>query len=131
VVSFTNCDALIIKNKGMAASVRSIISLCIIMIYECKLAIRSSNNFPLMAPSPPLHYRYRYGRWLEPAPRQPPLGIAPLPRPGDPGPCANSPTSYPECPPHEFFSRHVESRANCHPRPRDARCNVRSQGRIF
>jgi hypothetical protein len=33
------------------------------MNYECKLTSRNSNNFPLTPPSPPLHYRYRYGRF--------------------------------------------------------------------
>ena len=103
MVSFTNCDALIIKNKGMAASVRSIISLCIIMIYECKLAIRSSNNCSLVASLRP----FITGTVMVDGLNRHPVGRSsesPLPLPpGDLGPCAKTPTSHPECPTHEFF----------------------------
>ena len=95
MVSLTNCHALIIKNKGMSASVRSRISPSIIRNHEYKPTSRNSNIFPLMSPSPPLHYRGRYGRrdW-------PPCGLGPAPPPAScAAPPKNSQTSCPECPP--------------------------------
>ena len=56
---------------------------------------------PHSAPSLPVPvWPTRFRRWLEPAPRNSPFEIAPLPHtPGNTGLCAKSPTSAPECPP--------------------------------
>ena len=98
------------------------------------LNVRFTRKLPFgIAPSPPLHYRYRYGRrdsgaGLNLQPRMLPSGISPPPWPGDTGPCAETPTSAPVCPPLGRFQCLDHTTPPVHPRPIDAACIATSQG---